>query len=52
MTYMLFTDAKGYQGRLKKIRTIEKKAGYEIVSMEENPIIHQLIIQVEKKGGE
>jgi len=50
MTYKLFTDKKGYDGRLKKLLKLERKAGSNIVSIGGDDTI--TLITVENKGGE
>lgn len=50
MTYKLFTDKKGYDGRLKKLLKLERKAGSSIISIDEGDTF--TLITVENKGGE
>lgn len=50
MTYKLFTNKKGYDGRLKKLLKLERKAGSTIIEIEEGDKF--TLITVENKGGE
>ena len=48
MTYRLLFNAKGYEGRVKKIQRLEKKAGNVITGMDLDD--RQIIITVENKN--
>jgi len=50
MTYKLRTDAKGYKTRLKKLLKLERKAGSNIISIDDGDRF--TLITVENKGGE